>query len=248
MLPIKKIHEEDTFLVIEKPIGVVVNRADSVEGETIQDWMENKFSIFNPSTSSGQVFQFSNKEEEEFINRSGVVHRLDKETSGLLILAKTVEAFQALKNQFKQRKTAKEYLALVHGIPVPKTGTINLPIKRNILNRHKFCVDVDGKMARSAYQIDHIYKDQFNNLYSIIRVNIFTGRTHQIRVHLSHLGYPIVSDSLYLGKRLKQDLTWCPRVFLHAAKLSFLHPLSGERLEFESKLPGDLNRALGKLI
>jgi len=239
MLNIPIIYEEDTFLVIEKPAGIVVNRADSVEGETIQDFMDKKFSIFNS--------QFSNKGEEEFVKRSGVVHRLDKETSGLMVLAKTASAFQNLKNQFKERKTAKEYIALVHGKVVPNQGTINLPLKRNILNRHKFRVDVDGKMAKSAYIVDHLLTDTEGNDYTLVKVQIFTGRTHQIRVHFSHLGYPLVSDPLYLGKRLKQDLTWCPRVFLHARKLSFFHPESGNRLEFGSKLPEDLDKTLGKL-
>jgi len=244
MLNIPIIYEEDTFLVIEKPAGIVVNRADSVEGETIQDFMDKKFSIFN--------FQFSNKGEEEFVKRSGIVHRLDKETSGLMVLAKTVTAFQNLKNQFKERKTAKEYIALVHGKVIPNQGTINLPLKRNVLNRHKFCVDVDGKMGKTQYEILRKFeirnsKFEKKEEFTLLRVKIFTGRTHQIRVHFSHLGYPLVSDPLYLGKRLKQDLIWCPRVFLHAAKLSFFHPENGKRLEFGSKLPEDLERALASL-
>jgi len=239
MLSIIILHEEVNFLVIEKPAGIVVNRADSVEGETIQDWMDSRFGI--------DKLEANTKEDVEFISRSGVVHRLDKETSGLLLLAKNTTAFQNLKNQFKQRLTSKEYIALVHGIVSPAKGTINLPIMRNIFNRHKFCVNVDGKMARSIYQIKHIYKSEYNNLYTLLRVNILTGRTHQIRVHLSHIGNPIVSDPIYLGKRLREDLRWCPRVFLHAAKLSFLHPLSKNKLEFESQLPIDLKKALGNL-
>jgi 23S rRNA pseudouridine1911/1915/1917 synthase len=237
MRDIKIIHEEKDYLVIEKPAGLVVNRADSVKEETLQDWMENKFSIFN--------FQFPNKEEEEFINRSGLVHRLDKETSGLMVLAKTAQTFQNLKNQFKTRQTAKKYLALVHGNVEPKTGTINLPLARNIFNRHKFCVSIDGKMAKTKYKV--LKNFEATEKHSLVEVKILTGRTHQIRVHFSHLGYPLVSDPLYLGKRLKDDLIWCPRIFLHAAYLSFFHPQSGEKLEFESELPEDLEKALKTL-
>jgi len=240
MLSISIIHEDRSFLVIEKPAGFVVNRADSVEGETIQDWMDNKFKIQNS--------KFKTEEDMEFIKRSGVVHRLDKETSGLMVLAKNHQAFQNLKNQFKERKTQKEYIALVHGKIVPKQGTINLPLKRNILNRHKFCVDVDGKMARSAYAVERYLTDEMGNDYTLVKVQIFTGRTHQIRVHFSHLGYPLVSDPLYLGKRLKQDLTWCPRVFLHAAKLSFFHPETGSKLEYECTIPDDLEKTLSVLL
>lgn len=252
MQNIKIIYEEDGFLVIEKPAGIVVNRAESVVGETLQDWMENKV--------KSQKLKVKSKEEEEFINRSGVVHRLDKETSGLMVLAKNSTAFQNLKNQFKDRKTAKTYIALVHGKVSPKQGTINLPLARNVLNRMRFCVNVDGKMARTQYNVLRQLKSQklkvksvekFSeenfDFYSLLEIKILTGRTHQIRVHFSHLGYPLVSDPIYLGKRLKEDLNWCPRVFLHAAKLSFFHPETNEKLEFESKLPEDLEKALGIL-
>ncbi len=240
MIHIPIIHEDESFLVIEKPAGLVVNRADSVEGETIQDWMDNKFKIQN--------INFKTEEEEEFINRSGLVHRLDKETSGLMVLAKTPETFHNLKNQFKERKTSKEYVALVHGKVALNQGTINLPLKRNILNRHKFCVDIDGKMARSAYEVERYLTDEMGNDYTLVKVQIFTGRTHQIRVHLSHLGYPLVSDPLYLGKRLRYDLAWCPRVFLHAAKLSFFHPETGRKLEFERTIPDDLEKTVSVLL
>lgn len=245
---IKIIFEDKNLVVINKPAGIVCNRAESVKEETLQDWMEQKYKI-DKLEFEDVVFEevFS-----EFKNRSGLVHRLDKDTSGVMVLAKNAETFYFLKQQFMERKTKKKYMALVHGNVEPEQGTINLPIKRNILNRHKFHVDVDGKMAKTEYKVIEKIKsvDDFsgdNGLYSLVEINLLTGRTHQIRVHFTNLGYPLVCDSLYLGKRLRGDLKFCRRIFLHAKYLSFIHPVSEERVEFEAELSEDLEECLKKL-
>lgn len=241
-LNIKIIYEDDQLVVINKPSGVVCNRAESVKGETLQDWMEAR--VGRPT---GSPVQDDEHLFAEFVSKSGLVHRLDKETSGAMVLVKTFEAYKGLKSQFMERKTKKKYLALIHGLVRPNSGTINLPIKRNILNRHKFCVNVDGKISRTEYQVLSImYKGE--SVFSLVELNLLTGRTHQIRVHMSHLGYPLVSDPLYLGKRLKSDLQWCPRLFLHAKWLSFVHPTTGKRVEFDSELHEDLSGALKWLM
>jgi 23S rRNA pseudouridine1911/1915/1917 synthase len=230
-MEIQIIFEDENIVVINKPPDLVCNRAETVKVDTLQDWMDSRYKFS------------SNENNEEFINRSGLIHRLDKDTSGVMVLAKNKDAFEKVKNQFKERKTKKKYLSLVHDRLVPGNGSINLPIKRNSLNRHKFRVDVDGKMARSEYQKKEEYK--YNGLvYSLVSIKLYTGRTHQIRVHLSHLGHPVVSDPLYLGKRLDDDLQWCKRQFLHAEYLSFRHPCSDEIVEFNVDLPSDLARSL----
>jgi len=229
MLEPKIIFEDKNILVIEKPTGVVVNRSVTSPENTLQDWLDQKFVM--------------GKGEGEFLKRSGTVHRLDKETSGLMVIAKNNQAFKHLKDQFKQRKVVKKYLCLVHGRVDPKEGNVYLPIGRNPRNRRRFTIRLGGKPAQTEYrvlEITEIGKEKF----SLLEVSPKTGRTHQIRVHLRHIGYPLVSDSLYLSnKRLKQDKKWCPRLFLHAYFLSFVHP-AGEKLEFKISLAPDLAKLI----
>jgi len=237
----KIIFEDKQILVINKPSGMVVNRAETVKRKTIQDWMHKKLKVLVEGRAG--VSQKS-KVDEEFYRRSGVVHRLDKETSGVMVLAKTWEALEALKDEFKQRKVEKDYLALVHGRVAPKKGSINLPLARNPRNRMRFTVKVGGRSALSFYEVKR-YLSKKGEDFSLLKVRPKTGRTHQIRVHLSFIGYPVVSDSLYLSrKKLAGDLKWCPRLFLHARRLSFLHPKARKKLEFEAELPNDLAKVI----
>ena len=244
MLDPRIIFEDDHLLVIEKPAGLVVNRAQSVREETLQEWLEEKLKT--------QSLKLKAKEEAEFISRVGLVHRLDKETSGLMVIAKTPEAYHHLVNQFKERLVVKKYLALVHGRLKPRHGDIKAPVKRNPFNRLRFGVFVDGRASTTQYRVLDYYqnpkeKNKSKRYYSLVEVLPKTGRTHQIRVHFSHLHYPVVSDDLYAGRKTsRRDRSWCPRLFLHAAYLEFTHPVSGERLKFDSKLPADLNSALSK--
>ena len=241
----KIIFEDDFVLVVEKPAGLVVNRADSVRTQTLQDWMERRL----PAASSQQP-----ENDKEFLNRSGLVHRLDKKTSGLMVLAKTAQAFETLQAQFKQRTVIKKYLTLVHGKVVPLEGNIKGPIKRNPANPFRFAVIIGGRPAETNYKILDYYenskeKDPGRKYYSLVEIGLKTGRTHQIRVHFSHLKYPVVADDIYCGRKtFRRDLQWCSRLFLHAFYLEFTHPESGTRIKFKSELPKDLIEALSKLL
>ncbi|MBU0619041.1 RluA family pseudouridine synthase [Patescibacteria group bacterium] len=236
---IKIVFESQDFLVINKPAGLIVNRVPQARGETLQDWIEKQFPISN--------FQFPNENEKEFISRSGIVHRLDKETSGLLVVAKTPAAFCHLKDQFKRRQVSKTYLALAHGQLKPKNGDINQPLARRRTGGGRFAVSLGGRKAITHYQVlDYWKKD--GRLFSRLELKPYTGRTHQLRVHLQHLGHALVADPLYLSKKgLKSDRDWCPRLFLHASQLVFTHPVDQKRLEFKLGLPLDLNTALKHL-
>ena len=177
-------------------------------------------------------------QDEAWVGDKFVVHRLDKDTSGLLIMAKTPEALENLQSQFKNREVIKKYLALVHGEVTPPEGIINAPIGRNPFNRQHFGVFPGGRESYTSYRTYKAYKT-----YTLLELTPKTGRTHQIRVHLKYLGYPIVADPVYGGrKNLQADLKFCPRLFLHATYLKIKHPETGEVLEFNSPLPEDLNR------
>lgn len=228
------IFEDEWLLVVMKPAGLVVNRADSVAEETLQDWIENNIRITKYEARS------TTEEDKIFQQRSGIAHRLDKETSGVMVIGKTPESLANLMAQFKARETKKEYLALVHGRVEPKENIINLPLGRSLFNRHKFRVDLWGKSALTGYRVEQYFPD-----YSLVRLFPKTGRTHQIRVHMAHIGYPLVGDEVYCGrKRADKDRLWCTRHFLHAAKLELTHPQTHQIVQFEAPLPHDLQEAL----
>jgi len=231
-MKIKIVFEDGDLLVVEKPAGVVVNKALTVREETVQDWAKDKFPISN--------FQFPIS--SDFVRRAGIVHRLDKETSGLLVIAKNAKAFANLQAQFKTRKTRKKYLALVHGEVKPQEGKIELPIARNPFNREKFGVFPGGRKAVTEYKVI----SQLPN-FSFLEVFPKTGRTHQIRVHLKAIGHPIVADETYAGRKTNRaDRKWCPRMFLHASFLGLFHPRTRKWMEFTSESPPDLKKALQK--
>lgn len=215
------VFEDKTLLILDKPSGLVVNRAETVKEETLQDWLEKKI------TGSS------------YLERSGIVHRLDKETSGLLVVAKTKNAFENLQKQFKERRVEKKYISLVHGQVKPRQGEIVLPIGRTQKDRQKFGVQVYGRKARTKYQVKRYWQE-----FSLLEIELLTGRTHQIRVHFSFLGHPVVSDLKYGGKRGRRDRKFCPRMFLHAAKLGFSHPQTNQRQSFVSPLPFDLEKVI----
>lgn len=268
-------------MIIDKPAGVIVNRADTTRNEeTIQDWAEKKIKGLSDLAGSqklklknngdlnhnnkgsppvGYIVENNNKQDKtsqifwdpvvEFYKRGGVVHRLDKETSGVLILAKNSKVFAMIQKQFKERIIKKTYIALAHGKIVPREGEVNIPVGRLPWNRMRFGVVPGGRESVTFYKAVNYYQDkERKEYYSYMELLPKTGRTHQIRVHLKYLGHPIFADFLYAGRKTaSNDRKILERVFLHAAKISFIHPSSGKEVEFESKLPVDLESVLEKL-
>ena len=237
------IFEDSDFLVIEKPAGFIVNKADTSVGQkTIQEWADKylKLSENSPIDTNG-----------DFFKRSGIVHRLDKETSGLLLLAKSKGAFEELQRQFKQGEVEKEYIALAHGTVKPEEGEINVPIGRLPWNRMRFGIIPQGRESRTLYKVlsNHKLKQQSRvDAFSLVEVYPKSGRTHQIRVHFQYIGNPLFADALYAGRKtIKRDRKILSRHFLHAGKILFNHPTSGIRLKFESPLPQDLKDLISKL-
>src|SRR3989344_1858965 len=225
----KIIYEDNDFFVLDKPAGWVVNKAKTTKDmPVVQLWLENK------------KYQLSGVDEY----RSGIVHRLDKETSGILLVAKTKESFSHLQIQFKERKVKKEYLALTHGRITPKEGEIKVPVGRLPWNRKRFGILVGGRDSQTYYQVESYFTFDKGD-YTLVRLKPKTGRTHQIRIHLKYLNFPIVSDSFYAGRKTaRNDRKWCPRLFLHAEKISLRPPTTQKKIEFKTSLSSDLTRVL----
>ncbi len=241
---LKIIYEKDDYLIIEKQAGITVNRSYTTADEvTVQDLIEKSGLI-----DKGDL-------DADFVARSGIVHRLDKETSGVLIVARNSKAFRNLQLQFKERRVEKSYLALVHGEVVPSSGEIAVPVGRLPWNRKRFGVLAGGREAKTEYQVLSIlYLVSKNKREPLSLVRLFpkTGRTHQIRVHLKYINHPIFSDPLYGGRKTsREDRRFLPRIFLHAEEISFFDPKTGHRVMFESKLPEELEgfiRNLEKVV
>jgi len=200
------IYEDESLLVVDKPAGIVVNKGESVKGETLQEWAEKNLKI--------KKLKFKIKEDNDFINRAGIVHRLDKETSGLLIIAKTPASFLQLQSQFKERNVSKKYITLVHGKVLPEKGEIRASVGRLPWNRERFGVLAGGREAITSYKLLKLFNSPKGEALSLLEVTPHTGRTHQIRIHLKYLGHPVVSDSFYAGRKtVKADYEFCPRLF-----------------------------------
>ncbi len=229
----KIIFEDSHLLVIDKPSGWITNEASTTTNQpTVQGWIKKE----NLSQVAGDLEL-----------RSGIVHRLDKETSGILLIAKTKESFESLQSQFKERKVTKNYTALAHGKVDPDHGEINETVGRLPWRRDRFGVLPGGREAVTGYvTLANYTKDKED--YTLLELFPKTGRTHQIRIHLKHIGHPIVGDEFYAGRKTaRKDRKWCPRLFLHASKISFFHPTTGEVMNFESDLSNDLTAALANL-
>lgn len=244
-MEIPVIFEDSEIVVIDKPSGVVCNRADTVETETLQDWFALRYGIpvEKPQLRvMGQEIDY----DAYFRERSGLVHRLDRETSGVMVMAKTVSAFVSLLKQFKERGVQKTYMALTHGYWSAQEGLISLPIGRRRDDRKKFGVREDGRESVTHYEVKAEYStwefpkelkvdDRGYVGFSLVEFKPRTGRTHQIRVHAKQLGHPIVGDFDYAGrKRNREDRKWCNRVLLQAERIEFEHPRNGKRVHFES--------------
>lgn len=232
------VYEDSNIIVLNKPYGITVNKSDTTAGElTLQDLVEK----------SGKID--ANDPDEDFLNRGGIVHRLDKETSGVIIIAKNSTAFRNLQAQFKERKVQKSYVALAHGKIIPEKGEINAPVGRLPWNRKSFGVLSGGRDSFTEYEVvtRYLFLDTKEEL-NFVRLYPKTGRTHQIRVHLKFINHPIFGDPLYGGRKAsKRDRKVLPRVFLHAEKISFFDPISNESLTFTAELPVELRELLDKL-
>lgn len=236
MLELPILWQDKDVVVINKPPFVVVNRAESIKGETVQDWADRELKNLRSYESTNLE---TNRDIELFVRRSGVAHRLDKETSGCLLIAKNPIALKLLLKQFKDRETKKEYLALVHGHMMPSEGTIRLPLSRSRFDREKWEIKYSGKSAETSWKVEKYFKNT-----SLVRLFPKTGRTHQIRVHLSHMGYPIFSDEKYLTKNLvRGDREKLGFQFLHAQKIGF-RTLDGEWKEVFAHLPIEAEKLL----
>src|SRR5687768_14820063 len=233
-IPIEIVHEDDTLVVVNKPAGLVVHPAAGIQSGTLANALPYHFQQL-PNAASV---------------RPGIVHRLDRDTSGLLVVAKTEAALENLSDQFRARSVYKLYAALVHGRVASDSGRIEQPLARDPSNRTRMAVVRNGRGAVSIYRVARRF-DRF----TLLDVELKTGRTHQIRVHLAWLKHPVVGDETYGGGRDNtiQDVKLRARVrnlgrhFLHAEKLGFTHPQPDERVEFRSPLPPDLAQLLTEI-
>jgi len=218
-IPLNIVYEDNDLLVIDKPAGLAIHPAPGHPSHTLV----NAILSYVPDLpdSNGSL-------------RPGIVHRLDKDTSGVMVVAKNSQAQLNLIDQFKARSVVKAYLVLVKGHLTPEDGAIEALIGRSLRNRKRMAVVAEGREARTQY---HVVKYIGN--YTLLEVRPETGRTHQIRVHLSAIGYPVVGDTMYGVKS-----AYLSRQFLHACRLGFTLPSSGEYVEFKSELPPDLEQAL----
>jgi 23S rRNA pseudouridine1911/1915/1917 synthase len=215
---LRVVHLDEALAVVDKPAGLVVHPAPSHQGTTLVDELADVLG------GGGDA------------ERPGIVHRLDKGTSGLLVVARNDEAHAALQAQVQRREVERVYLALAGGRLGSRTGTIDAPIGRASRQRHRMAVS--GAASREART--HFTVLELLSLESYLEARLETGRTHQIRAHFAAIGHPLTGDVTYGGAR-RYDLR---RQFLHAHRLSFDHPFGGERLSFESELPADLAAAL----
>ncbi len=221
-IPLNIIYENDDLLVIDKPAGLAIHPAPGHPSHTLV----NAILSYLPNLpDAGDSL------------RPGIVHRLDKDTSGVLLVAKNSVAQANLINQFKARSVVKAYLVLVKGHLTPENGVIEASIGRDPRNRKRMAVVAEGREARTEYHVVKYIGD-----YTLLEVRPETGRTHQIRVHLSAIGYPVVGDKVYGVKS-----PYLSRQFLHASRLGFKLPSTGEYVEFNSELPPDLSQALKEI-
>jgi len=238
-IPLDIVYEDDFLAVINKKSGMVVHPGAGISSGTLANAVA--FHFYKIGDTKKDELRIKNYELQN--NRVGIVHRLDKDTSGLIVVAKTEEIHEKLSEQFRNREVFKSYLALVHGAIDETGGTIDAPIAREKHNRTKMSVRKHGRNALSLWKV----KNRFDK-FTLLAVEIKTGRTHQIRVHLAHVNHGVVGDETYNGGRdktvadmkIRRAIAELNRFFLHAEKLSFTHPQTAERLNFIQPLPTEL--------
>src|SRR5690349_9778789 len=231
-IPIEIVYEDDTLAVVNKPAGLVVHPAAGTPSGTL---------------ANALAYHFQQLPERGAGVRPGIVHRLDRDTSGLLVVAKTDAALENLSDQFRDRTVLKSYVALVHGRVAANSGKIDQPLARDPSNRTRMAVVRGGRNALTLYRVRRAFER-----FTLLDVELKTGRTHQIRVHLAWLKHPVVGDETYGGGRdntiqdpqLRARIRNLKRQFLHAEKLGFTHPETHEFLKFESPLPHELSGLL----
>lgn len=221
---IRIVHDDDAIVVIDKPVGVAVHPSPGWRGQTVVGHL----------AAAGYRISTSGASE-----RQGIVQRLDVGTSGVMVICKSEYAYSVLKNAFRQRTVDKTYHALVQGHPDPHTGTIDAPIARHKSADHKFTVRADGRASVTHYETLEAHR-----YASLLEVQLETGRTHQIRVHMSALHHPCVGDLTYGADPVLTRKVGLERQWLHATKLGFTHPDSGQYVSYEASYPPDLYSAL----
>jgi len=240
-IPLCVVYEDRYLIVVDKPAGMVVHPACGHPSGTLANALLYHYETLSQMSGPG---------------RPGIVHRLDKETSGLLVAARDDQTHAALSAQFKEKSTEREYVAVVWGHPHPDRGTISSFLARSSSDRRKIVVSpTPGKWAVTHYEVT----EKFRHL-SLLRLNLETGRTHQIRVHLSHRGHPVFGDPVYAGRKSKitgmnaEDTRWLvellenfKRQALHARMLGFIHPVTKQKLHFDSELPNDMQELITAL-
>ncbi len=221
------LHSEPRFAVVNKPPGIVTHRTDRVTDGTLADLLVEHFGPL-PSIDSD--------------NRPGIVHRLDRETSGVMVVAKTPNALDNLRNQFRTRSVEKRYVALVHGVPERGEFEVDLALDRVPGQRDLQHVDRDGRAAHTGFRVLESFGD-----CALLECRPTTGRRHQIRVHLHAVGHPVVADKLYRPRDAASVETLLAHHALHAESLAFAHPATRERVEFRAGLPAPLEHELTRL-
>jgi 23S rRNA pseudouridine1911/1915/1917 synthase len=234
-IPLTVVYEDSDLIVVNKPAGLVVHPAAGIQSGTL---------------ANALAFHFQQLSRQGGAIRPGIVHRLDKDTSGLLVAAKTEVVHENLADQFRAREVFKSYIALVHGVVEQDSGRIDQPIARDPRNRTRMAVIRAGRGSLSLYTSRRRY-DRF----TLLDVELKTGRTHQIRVHLSWLKHPVVGDEVYgegrdktvRDPKVKAQIRKLGRHFLHAEQLGFRHPGTGESMKFKARLPPELEELVATL-
>ena len=231
-IPLNIVHQDESIIVVNKPVGMVVHPAAGHYSGTLQ----NALLYFDESLAA--------------IPRAGIVHRIDKDTSGLMVVARNLSAHKYLVHQIQKHEVVREYQAVIHGV-LTSGGTVDQPIGRHPRDRIKMAVRENGREAVTHYRLLERFRE-----HSHIKVQLETGRTHQIRVHMSHMRHPIVGDPVYAGRQrvpagaqadLLAFLQSFKRQALHAWRLSFVHPENGDDVLYEAPLPEDMSQLIGLL-
>jgi 23S rRNA pseudouridine1911/1915/1917 synthase len=219
---------DDDVIVVNKPAGLVVHPGAGKPGGTLVNGLLARFPDLDGVGVDPQ--------------RPGIVHRLDAETSGVLVVARSARAYESLVAQLTERTAGREYVALAWGEPEARHGAVDAPIGRSAREPTRMAVSASGRPARTIYQIQRVFDDPVP--CSLWRCRLESGRTHQIRVHLASIGHPVVGDARYGGVRPGLEV---PRLMLHAETLTFDHPVTGERLRFDAPVPDDMAAVLSRL-